>query len=209
VRLFIVPLGFHEDIVLRALIRLGAQPGDVVYTVTCGPAAEAVKRAFESLQAQCLRQGLPEPKLLELNCRDFYGSIRAVRSTLSEYGEAEVFFCSGGGLRILTHIVEVALFVTRRPFNLHYEPEGEGASVVDVPNTLFRVMYEGVRGIREKVLRKVIENPGIAVKEISQMLGVEEKTVQNALTWLKERGLVVRKPKGRARPTEIAVALYG
>ncbi len=56
-RVFLMPLGFHEDILLRALNSMRARGGDVVYVLTCGPLVGAVKRAYESLRALCLRQG--------------------------------------------------------------------------------------------------------------------------------------------------------
>jgi len=59
-RVFFMPLGFHEDILLRAMLNLRVHGGDSVYVVTCGPLVGAVKRAYESLRAMCLRQGFPE-----------------------------------------------------------------------------------------------------------------------------------------------------
>jgi hypothetical protein len=49
-RVFFMPLGFHEDILLRAMLNLCVRGGDSVYVVTCGPLVGAVKRAYESLR---------------------------------------------------------------------------------------------------------------------------------------------------------------
>ncbi|MEM4846798.1 MAG: hypothetical protein QW794_03455 [Thermosphaera sp.] len=45
-RVFVAPLGFHEDFVLRSLVRFKATGEDALYVVTCGPTVSAVKRAF-------------------------------------------------------------------------------------------------------------------------------------------------------------------
>jgi CRISPR locus-related DNA-binding protein len=180
----------------------------VVYVLTCGPLVGAVKRAYESLRALCLRQGLPEPSLVELNCRDFYGAVKRVKEVISAHSDSEVVFCSGGGLRILIHVVEVALLALRRPYTLHYEPEAEGVDPVTVPSAFVENAMRGLSAIEERVLREVIASPGVSVKELSAKLGLKEKSVRNVLTKLRKRGLVARRVRGRAEPTQIAIALY-
>jgi CRISPR locus-related DNA-binding protein len=207
-RVFLMPLGFHEDILLRALNSMGARGGDVVYVLTCGPLVGAVKRAYESLRALCLRQGLPEPSLVELNCRDFYSAVKRVKEVVSAHAGSEVVFCSGGGLRILIHVVEVALLALRKPYTLHYEPEAEGVDPVTVPSAFMENAMRGLSAIEERVLREVIASPGVSVKELAVKLGLKEKSVRNVLTKLRKKGLVARRVRGRAEPTQIAIALY-
>jgi len=182
---------------------------DVVYVVTCSPLVGAVKRALESLRALCLRQGFPEPRVLELECRDFYESVRRVKSVISEHKGVELYFCSGAGLRILLHIIEVALLASRKPFTLHYEPEAEGVDTVTIPSTLYVNILRKPSEIEERVLRLVVESGEITVKEIAIKLEIKEKTVKNTLTRLKNLGLITKKGKGRVAATQIAQVLCG
>jgi len=188
-RVFLMPIGFHEDILLRSMMRLRVHRDDLVYVITCSPVAGAVKRAIESLRALCLKQGFPEPKVLELECRDFYESVRRVKSVIIEHSEADLYFCSGAGLRVLTHIVEVALMASRKPFTLHYEPEAEGVDPVTIPSTLYTNILRKPSEIEERLLKLVVESGEITVKELALKLGVKEKTVKNTLTRLKNLGL--------------------
>jgi len=204
-----MPLGFHEDILLRSMTHLRVHRDDVVYVVTCSPLVGAVKRALESLRALCLRQGFPEPRVLELECRDFYESVRRVKSVISEHKGVELYFCSGAGLRILLHIIEVALLASRKPFTLHYEPEAEGVDTVTIPSTLYVNILRKPSEIEERVLRLVVESGEITVKEIAIKLEIKEKTVKNTLTRLKNLGLITKKGKGRVAATQIAQVLCG
>ncbi|MFZ8783402.1 MAG: hypothetical protein ACO2OR_05405 [Desulfurococcaceae archaeon] len=46
------------------------------------------------------------------------------------------------------------------------------------------------------------------MKELAAKLGLKEKSVRNVLTKLRKRGLVARRVRGRAEPTQIAIVLY-
>jgi len=207
-RVFLMPLGFHEDILLRSMTRLRVQRGDVVYVITCSPLIGAVKRALESLKALCLKQGFPEPRILELECRDFYESVKRVKSIINEHFNDDLYFCSGAGLRILLHIIEIALIASRKPFTLHYEPEAEGVDPATIPSTLYVNILRKPSEIEERVIKLVVESGEITVKEIALKLGVKEKTVRNILTRLKNLGLITKKGRGRVTATQIALLLY-
>ncbi|MGB9808483.1 MAG: CRISPR-associated CARF protein Csa3 [Caldanaerobacter sp.] len=203
-----MPIGFHEDIILRAMNHLHVKEEDTVYTVTCGPLTGAVKRAVESLKAMCLRQGFSEPTLIELSCKDFYGSIRTLRKTIEKHKDQEIYLCTGAGLRIITHMIEIALLATKKTFNIYYEPETEGVEPILAPHHLILNIYKNPSGLEHQVLKTVIENPGISVNEISEKLKVKEKTVRNILTRLKNMGLITKTGKGKVAATPVATALY-
>jgi CRISPR locus-related DNA-binding protein len=210
VRIFVAPLGFHEDILLRSLTRLGARSGDLVLVVTCLPMVSAVKRAWESLRALSSKQGLPEPRLLELSCEDFYEAFRQLRRALSELPGGDVYFCAGGGLRILTLLAICAFAALRKPFAVYYEPEAEGARPLLIPREFFENTYRGLGRLEERVLKQVLSSPGVTTKELSQALRLKEKTVRNVLARLKKRGLVARRGRREAvEPTPLALALWG
>ncbi|MEZ0394286.1 MAG: CRISPR-associated CARF protein Csa3 [Desulfurococcaceae archaeon] len=210
-RLFICPLGFHEDFVLRALIRRRASPSDRALALVCGPAAGGVLRAWESLTAQCNRQGLPRPELLQLTCSDAYAALGEVRRAIESAGDAEVVLCAGGGMRLLTIVALLALVALRRRFSIHYEPEGgEQGRELFVGPELSSAIYEGLSELERKVISLALEQPGIRFSELSRALGIKEKTARNVASRLRRRGLLEKRGRGEGLfATPLAAALFG
>ena len=207
-RVFVAPLGFHEDFVLRSLVKFKAMGGDALYVVTCGPVVSAVKRAIDGLVAMTSRQGLPQPVLVELDCNNFYSSVGRLRELLRKHLEDDVVFCVGGGLRVLTLVVLLALVSLKKPFTLHYEPE-RGVNEFTVEPEFFLNLFEELDEAERRVLSVVVLNPGVSVGEIARTLGIKEKTVRNIVTKLKKRGLVVKRGRREGvEPTVIAKALF-
>lgn len=207
-RLFVAPLGYHEDFVLRSLVEFRAGTGDVVYVVTCTPVVGAVKKAFDVLVALAGKQGFPQPNLVELDCGDFYGSVKRLRELFAANLEKEVVFCAGGGLRFLTLAILIALFALKKPFVIHYEPEGNVKGFT-VKQEFSVNLYQELNEAEKRILKQVMSKPGVSVREIAQALKLREKTVRNVITRLKKRGLVVKRGRREGvEPTEIALALY-
>lgn len=208
-RVFIGPLGFHEDFLLRALVKYRVQVGDVVLIITCEPVVGGVKSAYESLVSLSTRQGFPQPRLISLNCNDFYSSMRALKRVLGEYSEGDLYFCAGGGLRSLTILILTTLVSIRKPFTIHYEPEaGEGFFAVK-PELFYNIMNKP-SAVEEETVKIALSRPGISIKELARELGVKEKTARNIVSRLKKRGLIYKKGKREGiEPSEIALALYG
>lgn len=209
-RVFLSPLGFHEDILVRALIQLRASRLDRFLVVSCKPLTGGVRRAFDGLKASCSRQDLPEPVLLEVDCSRFYESVADVRRELAKH-EGEPILLLGAGLRILSHMLEVAALVSGRPFKVYYEPESEGGERVLIDHHLYENLLNRGRlsNLEQRVLKLVLEKPGVTVVELARELGVKEKTVRNTLTKLKNKGLVAKKGRSEGvEPTPVAIALY-
>ena len=91
---------------------------------------------------------------------------------------------------------------------VHYEPEAEGVDPVTMPSAFMENAMRGLSAVEERVLREVVASPGVSMKELSAKLGLKEKSVRNVLTRLRKRGLVAKRARGRAEPTQIAIALY-
>lgn len=206
--MFIAPLGFHEDILLRSLVANRVSRNDTVYAVTCGPLSGAVKRAFDSLVALSGKQGFPLPNLVELNCSDFYQSIRLMKNLVKKHEAEEIVLCIGGGLRALTIITLLALTAIEKPFLLHYEPESGDKEFTVKPEFFYNIFKKPSR-VERKALETIISTPGISVKELSEALNIKEKTVRNIISKLKKRKLVIKKGRREGiEPTEIAIALF-
>lgn len=207
VRVFVAPLGFHEDIVLRFLTAHGAGRGDLVYVVTCGPVVGAVKRAYDSLVALCSKQRFPHPILVELDCRDFYESVRRLKSVFKTHASDEVALCVGGGLRALTIVSLLSLITLEKPFTLHYEPESDVEGFV-VEKEFFLNVFRKLSEAERRALEIIVSNPGIRVEDLSNLMSVKEKTARNIVTRLKKRKLVIKRGRLEGvEPTKIALAL--
>lgn len=207
-RVFIAPLGFHEDFILRSLVTLRAFRGDSLYVVTCSPVTGAVKRAFDSLIAMTTRQGLPQPNLIEVDCNNFYESMKKVKNTLKYTNTDHIFFCAGGGLRALSFIILLSLLSLKTPFTLHYEPES-GVESFTIKQEFFLNLFEKPSEIELKTLNIIITRRKIDIKELAKTMKLKEKTIRNIITRLKKRGLVIKKGrKEGVEPTEIAIALF-
>lgn len=208
-RAFIFPLGFHEDPLLRLLTDFRAGINDRVIVFTCGPMHGGVKRAFESLKAFCVKQGFPEPEPEVLECSDFYESVRRVRRVLEGLRDVEVVVEIGAGLRILGHIMTIALIFLGREFTMHYEPEGGMGEPVTIPKEFFSLIIKEPTDFEKKVLHEVIKNPGVTIKELSSRFNRNEKTIRNTVSKLRGRGLIEKKARSeKLEATKLAKALY-
>jgi len=208
-RVFVFPLGFHEDPLLRLLTDFRAGLNDEVIVFTCEPMHGGVRRAFESLRAFCIKQGFPEPESEVLECSDFYESFKHVRRVLEKFRDVEVVVEVGAGLRILGQIITATLLFLGKEFTLHYEPEGGVGEPVTVPKEFFSLIIKEPTDFEKKVLSEVIKDPGVTVKEVSSRLNRNEKTIRNTVSKLRGRGLIEKKARSeRLEATKLAKALY-
>lgn len=191
-RAFIAPLGFHEDFLIRAFTKYVPQSSDRVIAVTCAPIIGGVKRAYEKLLALTSIYRLPNPLLVDLNCADFYGSYKKIRSILRELDN--LIICAGGGLRLITIIILTALIQLKKPFTIHYEYES-GEEALVVKEDFFYNLVTELSEAEKKTLEAIMSRPGIDIKELAKTIHVKEKTARNIVTRLKKRNLVIKKGK--------------
>lgn len=207
-RVFIAPIGFHEDIIMRSLISHGASRRDVLLVLSCSPITGGVRVAIDNLTGLTRRQGLPEPNIVELNCSNFYSSLRSLRKILENYLSHEAVLIAGGGLRVLTILSVIALVYHRKSFTIHYEPEADIEGFTIKPELMANV-FSRLGETELKAILEIIKTPGIDIKELANRLGLKEKSVRNLVTRLKKKGLVLKKGKREGvYPTDIALALY-
>ncbi|MCX8199825.1 MAG: CRISPR-associated CARF protein Csa3 [Sulfolobales archaeon] len=208
-RVFVFPLGFHEDPLLRLLTDFRASISDKVIVFTCRPMHGGVRRAFESLRAFCIKQGFPEPESEVLECSDFYESVKHVRRVLEKLKDAEVIAEVGAGLRILGHVITTTLIFIGKEFTLHYEPEGGVGEPITIPKEFFSLVIKEPTDFEKKVLNEVIKDPGVTIKELSSKLNRSEKTIRNTVSKLRGRGLIEKKARSeKLEATKLAKALY-
>ncbi len=207
-KIFLLPIGFHENIPMRILVSNHAGIDDKIIILTCRPAVVGVKAAFEQLKSQCIVNKIAEPLLLELPCGDPYESIIMIKEKLrgETINDAEVIVGVGGGLRILSHLATIALTILDKPYTIHYVPEAGAFKEYRIPEQYIETIMHKLTKIEQEILKIIVENPGITIKEIASTTGKKEKTIANIATRLKHKHLITRQ-KRKLYPTPQAKTL--
>ncbi len=197
-RLFIFPIGYHEDFILRRLAKCGASGDDRVFVITCKPYSLGTRSAFENLKARMLDLGYGTPLLIGLECSSPWDSILELENILSDRdGVEEVIVDLSGGMRILSIYILFTLYLLRINFNLYVQPESGLFEEVLIPNRIINLLFNPLTDVEKKVLEIITNNPGITIKELSITLGKKEKTIANIVSRLRNRGLVMKKTKAQ------------
>ncbi len=193
-RSYVFTLGFHEDYIERRLHQTSAKPDDVVVLFTGKPAIGGVKRAFESLRARSLSIGLPEPKLIELEYEEPSKALYQAKQVINALPEPIIADLSGG-MRVIVIIVYTALLLEGKHFELYMQPEGSMHMHLHIPRGIIHCIRNPLSKEKMEILKIIMENPGITVKELAQTVGRKEKTIINHMIELKKLNLVVQKGK--------------
>lgn len=193
-RVFLFPLGFHEDPSIRVLVEFKTFSDDKILVFTCKPLSPGSRRAFESLKAFSTSQRFPEPVLVLVNCSDFYDSFKVVIQAVKPF-DALFIVEIGMGPRIISHILVQALLYAGKSFILHYEPETGVDSPVIIEQGFLEVISKGL-STSEKNLLRAVPQDGATVYELTKALGVSEKTTRNLVSRLKAKGLLTKVGKG-------------
>jgi len=205
-RVFISPLGFHEDVVLKLLVDYRAEAGDRLFVITCGLTG-AVKAAFDSLKALCSRQGFPEPELIDLDCNNIYGSLRLLSEKIGGIDAEKFILEIGAGLRIAGYLALFTLVKHGKVFEIHYRSENTNITLT-IPWRYLSVLFKGLSTSERQVLELVVNNPGLTIKDLALMLDRKEKSVRNIVSMLKSKGLIDKRgPREALYPTDVALAL--
>ena len=65
------------------------------------------------------------------------------------------------------------------------------------------ILPKGYPKITQSTLELIIQNPNITIKELSETLGLSEKTIKNRLALLKKEGIIVRVGNNRTGHWEV------
>ncbi|MCS7099436.1 MAG: CRISPR-associated CARF protein Csa3 [Sulfolobales archaeon] len=192
-RVFIVSLGFHEDVVMRMFVSRSITEKDRVYLIT-GSKAQQVASAYDSLVALCRKMKLPDPELVEIPM-DLFGGVSRIVEILKRADE-EIVVDLSGGMRYLLVFALVALFLSGRSATIYVRPESGEDIEIKVPRQVLEIARNPPRGIHVEILRAVRDSEGISAKDLSRVLGKSAKTIANCLTELGRLGLISRRGRG-------------
>lgn len=204
-KLYIFPLGFHEDFILRRLSRTDANRYDHILVITCQPLGAGTRRAYGSLHAKTIDLGFGEPELIVLDCSDPAESMNALWNAVGNKVYDEIIVDISGGMRILSIIAILTLLIKRIPFTLYYQPESGAFEETIIPKEIIQLIIQPLTSI-EKHLLEIISGKGAAtVKELSNTMGRKEKTIMNIIARLRNKKLIVKKTRKHiVQPTKWA-----
>ncbi|MEM4654730.1 MAG: CRISPR-associated CARF protein Csa3 [Thermosphaera sp.] len=189
-RVFLFPLGFHEDPAIRVLVEFKSNVEDEAHAFTCQPLSPGSKRAFESLKAFSSSQRFPDPALVLVNCSSFYESFKVVRGIV-EPRDALFIVEVGMGPRIISHAIIQALIYSNKGFMIHYEPETGVDSPITVDHRFLKILREGLSSSELRLL-EALSHGEASMPELAGVLGVSEKTVRNIVSRLRAKGLIAK-----------------
>ena len=58
-------------------------------------------------------------------------------------------------------------------------------------------LHHSCTNVDQNILELILQNPNITVKQLSEALGVSERSVKNRMTLLKKEGIIVRVGNNR------------
>jgi CRISPR-associated protein Csa3 len=194
---YIFTLGYHEDYIIRRLHMNKADASDKIYVVTVKPLTGTSLKAFDNLEAYCMRLGLQKPVLVEIDVRSEGREFLDLLDELIDvvlYAEEPLVIDVSGGMRILGLTLYTAALVTGKRAVLYISPENEPIE--------YRIDLEEIKTLatelteeKKQVIEAVLRNPGTTIPEIAKELNKSEKTITNHINTLKKQRLVAAKGK--------------
>lgn len=200
-RLFIFPLGFHEDFAMRTLNQFSASNEDKIIVITLSPIVKATKSAFTSLLLNTQRIGISDTNLIEIDSTDFSKVVMKIIKAFNSLNikPEQIIIDPSGGLRIF----DLALFFTGillslkgfkstlviQPESANYEPTS-----IDLRDLLNILRLDESY---MEIIKQINENDGSTIEELSSKLNVADKTIRNKISELKKLNIVMQKGRGQ------------
>lgn len=191
---YFTTLGFNEGPIIRFLTSTQARREDSLVIVIPSPIAEGTRSALESLRAQSLRSGFPEPKVQEVDLsKDFFGVLSDVIKIVSTLDEP-IYTDLSLGMRLMNVFIIVSLIVSGKKFKAFVRDEAGGSKEFSFESSEINALLKEYSEEEVKLLRDVAEGDK-TVKELADRLKKSEKTIQNRVSELKKSGILVQKGK--------------
>ncbi len=198
---FAITLGFHENIALRRLLKYSnLKRGDKIFLFS-GSTIDAVMEAYESLNLYLSKIGVEPSRLVSIRVNEPHDSIISIVEALKPCRNKLIIAELGGGLRGVGMLLLFTLLSLDYKFELHSQIEGSSKSV-DIPWNII----DSIKSIRTNrkdadILLKLLDVPGLSIKELAMELETNEKTIANRVSRLRKKGLIEKRGRGSPRLT--------
>lgn len=204
-RLYIFPLGFHEDFILRRLTRTNATKEDYILVITCQPVGAGTRIAYESLRARTIDLGYGEPFLLPLECNEPATAMKTLWEAIEEKTCSEIIIDISGGMRILSAITILTLLLKNKAFTIYYQPESGTFEETHIPREITQLIINPLTKIEKQTLEIIKNKNQTTINEIAKTMNKKEKTIANIITRLKNRKLIIKRTRKQTiQPTKWA-----
>ncbi|MGC8621780.1 MAG: CRISPR-associated CARF protein Csa3 [Caldisphaera sp.] len=200
-RLFVFPIGFHEDFAIRTLNKFSASKEDKIIAITLSPAVNATKNAFNSLTLNAQRIGILDINLIEIDSTDFSKVVMTIIKKFNELNikPEQIIIDTSGGLRIF----DLALFFSGFLLSLKgfkstliIQPESANYETTSLDlRELLNILRLDVSSI--EIINQIDVNEGSTIEELSGKLNVADKTIRNKISELKKLNLIMQKGRGQ------------
>jgi CRISPR-associated protein Csa3 len=200
-RLFVFPIGFHEDFAIRTLNKFSASKEDKIIAITLSPAVNATKNAFNSLTLNAQRIGISDINLIEIDSTDFSKVVMTIVKKFNELNikPEQIIIDTSGGLRIF----DLALFFSGFLLSLKgfkstliIQPESANYETTSLDlRELLNILRLDVSSI--EIINQIDVNEGSTIEELSGKLNVADKTIRNKISELKKLNLIMQKGRGQ------------
>ncbi|MGC9135161.1 MAG: hypothetical protein C0171_01230 [Caldisphaera sp.] len=200
-RLFVFPIGFHEDFAIRTLNKFSASKEDKIIAITLSPAVNATKNAFNSLTLNAQRIGISDINLIEIDSTDFSKVVMTIIKKFNELNikPEQIIIDTSGGLRIF----DLALFFSGFLLSLKgfkstliIQPESANYETTSLDlRELLNILRLDVSSI--EIINQIDVNEGSTIEELSGKLNVADKTIRNKISELKKLNLIMQKGRGQ------------
>lgn len=203
-RTFLFILGYHEDYITRRLHRNHATKLDTIALITPSPLTGAVRRAYLNLEAYLSRIGLDPPKLIQVPQTNIDETITTITRELRKLPQPIILDLTGGN-RLLATITLLILLATRKQVEIYIQPETEETWEIRIPHQIIKLIHNPLTEEKKKILKTIIENPGITIEELAKTHNKTPKTMKNYINQLKRNELIIQKGRKAAiYPTQWA-----
>ncbi len=187
-------LGFEPGPLIRAVASKKLEGGCEIVVFTPSFRDDRAERAwsdFNRILSMMFEAKNVNVKRIIVDLTSFPRAVRNVKSVLEEYCDRSVAICLTGGMRALVLAVYTSYLLVnwgRKPVvEVYLEGRGYSLTVPDVSRILVSELSEE----RGKILKLLLKR-SMSSTEIATVMHKDRSTVYRHLTWLVERGLVVR-----------------
>lgn len=188
-------MGFDEKFAIRALMRRGLEPKDLVAILIPkskkDPRAEKALKAIETFLNTVF--GKPNIAILEVPIEDFPAAVSTIRRFILGSSERPLYANLSGSMRIL--VVEALAAIITSGVDAEIELEAEDGSTI-VSFRAWDLLPAELDTIDIEILRRTVG--GISLPDLARELNMPKSSVWRRVASLERRGLLTTSRRGRS-----------
>ena len=213
---FLIPLGYQIDYHVRALMKLGISPNDVVIAFSPSESNEEARsrseKAFQELQELLGKLGIKDVRRVVVAVNDPITAISTIVDNVAGVvgqSQGEVIISFSGGIRALGVYMLMAYILLNKLLKINsrfYVVAENLDTVIELTELLNVLRIPDITETELSILSHLAKTGGcLSAADISEYVGKDTSTVNRQLGNLEEEGFV-KVRRGRARCFEVTNA---